>query len=1056
MSNYKYEDVEKLRKENMADYLVVHGTEIAAHFSGLIAAVDFPEIFPVVTEFMGVFSPLLNLFLKVMAESDERELNADNNLENKHCEIILSALLIAPLENMNKQDARALEVAFKENMRKIADILSSSFSSHTSYISPKRGKEHLLTLYTESYKKLIKDIPQLRLDGAETLAPKAFLWYNKLCREMQSKSRIFYLWYDGQKKEAISEQIDGIELPHSRVVPNSLMRHVPDNEYLNQDLLVLGDEECTISARPMQDKEEEWWRQLSAILKDGPMLLLASGGMGKTTFLSYLYHSIKDKTNKMFGGVIYMTLYSVINTTEKPSTDDMPFFNATESLIMKRISVSSGGETEAGGWLRLLTSQNGNQPILVLLDGLNELEAKGQTNPYAYTQIIREIKELANQTHFPGVRVIVTSRRESNKRAEDQNKSEKDNEKRGDIEYSRILNDDEEKLLFRIARLTGVSGNYLEKIHGDEMKELLSRPLYYRYFHNKYDEENLPRTKYQALREMYEVLCRQCQQNLNLSSKIQDITLLLRYYLPIVANNMVLNGNMGFNIIPYYDNAFLGEINCALMTVAGYALGKNQLKILINEAIPVLAKRENLLFNDGTGYQFVHQDFRDFLAALYYLDRIGLMLSNPDDIIWSPEEPGPIRGMDFAEFSSDIDSLIYSALDIDNLNEQNLIDYRNRFLLLGRKLKHAHILLEYAAIQLEDYYNKRKATIALLRNATQEIIYPIREYFINFPEKLNRFNEYQRRILDQIFIKSAELFRREREFCNARDSLSLVRNGLEANHARAKIDIEEAYSVPNAQDSDQKLLDALETLYFCACPESGSPYVFSSNLLARLLTSPQPDIKSRRSFREFLKHHNLESEAAQFEKSFWIYYRAIYQNDLEDGKWKNLRYTAEQLIRLLAENKIEVTILNSSVLHAEGLHRRCDRNECKVKAVTQGSSLPSVINTTLIEEILSNIRPYVAGSFIKYMDGLIAYNKNEIEKAIEYFSGSADTRAKMLLAYLKEDRDELMKVYQKSQWEAENGQGGRQPYENYNSFEYFERDIGRLYKELITRLGGGK
>ena len=68
-------------------------------------------------------------------------------------------------------------------------------------------------------------------------------------------------------------------------------------------------------------------------------------------------------------------------------------------------------------------------------------------------------------------------------------------------------------------------------------------------------------------------------------------------------------------------------------------------------------------------YYFVHQDYRDYLAAKYFLQRKDYMLANPDFAMWNDE--GVINSLSLNTYSSDIMNLLYQAVSFSSSDEAN-------------------------------------------------------------------------------------------------------------------------------------------------------------------------------------------------------------------------------------------------------------------------------------------------------------------------------------------------------------------------------------------------
>lgn len=194
--------------------------------------------------------------------------------------------------------------------------------------------------------------------------------------------------------------------------------HNEEFPYLEQHILFSNEEGTRLSAHPME-QSRGWWDKLSEQLGQAPVFLTGPGGMGKTTFLKFLYNSIrtsgKDDVEIPFSCAFLLSLDTLMRQENIHIAWDVPVLEcASESILLQRIDLLADSKKQTGGWKRVFEHSSRfpfDRPVLLLLDGFNEMRGlrTSQRNGL-YNRILQEIKALSNLQKFSNLRIIVTSR----------------------------------------------------------------------------------------------------------------------------------------------------------------------------------------------------------------------------------------------------------------------------------------------------------------------------------------------------------------------------------------------------------------------------------------------------------------------------------------------------------------------------------------------------------------------------------------------------------------------------------------------------------------------
>lgn len=809
---------------------------------------------------------------------------------------------------------------------------------------------------------------------------------------------------------------------------------------------------------------KSWWTQLKRQLDMGPLFLTGPGGIGKSAFLADLYQAIEEQPLECpFGCVFLLSLDSLFSNVEvKMDSDAAPFSNPNKSLLLSRIASKVEGSS-CRNWRAVLkwgTTEKLDKPVLLLLDGLNEMRSRKNDKGDVYQHIVTEITALANRKEFRNTRLIITTRIETTG-------------SKADIECREQLNDLPIEdyaggASFQTCILSGISQDLPESSSlNEEMRELLRRPMYYKHFQN----HPVPATRYGALKDMYGMLSKQSVENIaiNDSNRKQQRKCIFEVLLPVIAYHIWIGEK---NALSNSDKELME--GCTLWLIANRFNFSNKNDVLkfvrtvCAKAGELLKQQEQLLIIEGNQYIFSHQDYRDYLVAEYFLQRLeylrpvqGKYMTDDVDIkIW-------IDSLRLNTYSRDILKLVYQALPF----ETGYLGYFS----IGRELSYkditpACILWHTIAYQLSDL--KRVTGIAYqgdLQNDTLVILkplvcYALKEAALTGPrrhrEVLPELSSKLKFHLTEVLMKACELYRNNKEFETALKITKAAKYAYKnhprimssvINHNEAMIQLYDFMETGNTKN----LSTALKTLRKCAeGTTTNPPYRFSCTIYALMLISPHPKLRETSAYKSFKAM--LSKEKPLPVRAFWAYYDAIFDERKHGEDWQPRLYSLRQFLFLLAENKVEAILASGFEPSAiEDLVNEEAADNLEIRVPTPESPFPTVDSLRLIRSFLKKIEGFNEG-WMHYFNGLISYYiDKDKEKAHSEFnlacerSNFKDTRAALWLAYLNGDRMQLDQVFEEGREKA------RQTSENtkinsYHADAYYERDIESLYNALCS------
>lgn len=827
-----------------------------------------------------------------------------------------------------------------------------------------------------------------------------------------------------QDEKSISSQIDGATVPMTRSGAHMfLLARGVKGDYWAQNIefshTAMGDidavpDSChlqTLPARPCNENKDAWWSELAVRLSDAPIFLTAPGGMGKSAFLVYLYENI-NRLNPAcpFEGAFLLSLDLLMAQAACKLGSGNGIQDPDESILLRCIASCSENQSRCRSWKNILSGKTefiGNRPILLLLDGFSEMRARkvGQLN--RYSTIMEEIITLSNKNDYPNVRLIITSR--------------------ADIDRQVTEQKEELPSCFQHAVLGGISEVCeMPNILNEEMQMLLKRPMYYCHFKKSIDQNKMPTSQYEALREMYASLTKQSVINPRKPKRAEKNYYIMKYLLPVIAYHDWSDNSLTYDIIElcctelvswspmiqHYHESCVSELESLRPEIKWDYDGipHNIIRHFGRKATKItayLAKQEQILsYKDGT-YRFLHQDYRDYLVAQYFLQRMYFMEASPNSPIWNRQDF--LNSLRLNTYARDILLLIYQALSFSKVpKEGEPTAFVQKFHTTKEDLTAGLILWYTTAYQLADM----KTLVGVVYGGTNlnadtlKILEPLIRYVCKKPlnienqQPLSKLPEILKQHLIEILMKACEIYRRNGNYVKAREITqaanficpvksksnfnALMRSVIDHNDAVIDLcDFEK-------NNQCQLLKDALKKLQRCAL--SSSPYRYSASRLAMILVSPQPALAARMEYQKFVKKLVEKENAPPEAIAFRLYHQAIYDKRKEGESWLIKLYPLRQMLYLLADNKVQA-----------GSDALTDDDRC-VTVAKDRTPIPTRANLQLISKYLEKIKG-IEVSWKHYMQGLICYIiEGDIACACEAFKkvGNRDVRAQLWLAYLRQ------------------------------------------------------
>lgn len=938
------------------------------------------------------------------------------------------------------------------------------------FIQIVHNRDQLLSCYSRYFAEMREVLEREKILSSEHLRSvfhnievEAFQnWRQKFC-SMCANDSLLKEWLNQKQLLGTVSLASGVD--------DHLLRQQIRGDYWTQTI-TFGKISESVFARPNgsdPEDQENWWNELSRKLDAGPLFLSGPGGIGKSAFLVYLYQTIiKQPKGCPFGGVFLLSLDTMISGDQvEIEPDEAPFYTPDKSPLLTHLAKRVGDGSTCENWRTMLkwgTPETADKPILLLLDGLNEMRSRKLTKGDMYQHIISEIAALANRSTFRNVRLIVTSRIEFS-------------DSKADRECQEQLNDlpMEEYAggaVFQLCTLSGITVNLPKNISlSDEMQELLRRPMYYKHFHNR----SAPSTQYAALKDMYQTLSEQSIGNIatDFLYRKRLRKCVFEILLPIIAYHCWINRDSSKKALSKSYKEFVERCTLVLIAdrfefpTANHAV--DFAKAVCREANDLLKQQEQILTVDNGQYIFYHQDYRDYLVAEYFIQRLTYLRGNHEldsyiDIsTW-------VESLRLNMYGQDILKLIYQAIPF----QTNYVGYfSGEQNLSSEDITPACILWYTVIYQLSDLKSLVGAAYAGdLQEDTLFLLRPLVDYVLEETALANisrRQNcdgvlptlSYKLKFhLTEVLMKACELYRYKKDYSQVinitRAAKYVYKNHPQTMASAINHNIAMAHLYNFMESGDKKnLYTALKMLYKCAKGTvSVPPYRFSCNVFALLLVSPHPKLEKEQAYKKFVR--TLPKDKASWAHALWAYYDAIFDVRKEGEDWLLRLYSVRQFLFLLAENKVEAILrcgFNSNTL--QNLAQQEALGNISFCKPSSGHPIPTTGNLHLIKAFLKKISRFER-SWIHYLNGLVCYFVDvDTKKARLEFKQACDedARAALWLAYLDRDRKRLRQIYETEQANAEKkSRKADTKVNSYHAGRYFERDFGGLYRALCNCL----
>lgn len=908
---------------------------------------------------------------------------------------------------------------------------------------------------------------------------------------------------DANMLEGISRQIDQPWKPQRYYGGDAVIfrKMVSDKHYVSETIL-FDDNDSTptvMKVRPdvltasdygatfeNSNRISDWWNVLAEHL-ESPLFLFGPGGVGKSAFLAYLYDTIAESAENLtpFSGVFLLSLESLaLLDLSQYDNGGIPFADPDRSLLLSRIASRSGCSTDCKQWKASLKTGHGlwtDKPILLLLDGLNELR-QSNSSSQLYRQILQEISTLSQYRY---VRIIITSR------VEDRIPSTGNPFQMSRTLSAQLQDFRSASLDVHVAKLMGIEPDIIKKLLSDylidensELALMLQRPLYYNYIiSQKYHAEFL-NSRYSLLQGMYNQIYN--QSILNSENDDQRIfrTYVYKVFLPIFAH-VIQRGNL------IYDIAF--EKSCAIavhqisLNITGDLFQiytpDDKTKFVTSKLKKIRsfleAQEQILTIDNGQYVSFSHQDYRDFLAALFFIQRLDYIQKRIDTPVMKSDESLQLDTLRLNTYTFDVLRLIYDGLSFST----NFVEHFS----IGNNHPIAwESLMWYTTIyQLSDLRILSQISYTPHRNLTQDTLDLLSPFCQVVDEELrvspsdNKFfhlkpTTFMVQSVIEILMKTCELYRNSSDYTSALHLTSVAQNfcmqlrkiqdsegqrganlmQCVVNYNIARIRLSQFTKTSNPE----YLYSALQDLYDGT---KGTPSRFSCNALALMIVSPQPILAITPQYQAFINRHHLTVVSA-----FWMYYNGLFDKRKEREDWLPRKYCFRQLLFLLAENKVTVVPQsNWDPVRAvkESLFKEQPASiggppPFPIVTGNADNPIPGVENLRLIQSIVNEIW-HMEYPFKHYLAGLVEaelyhnISKADAEMRAAYMeSDQKDLKAKLWLDYFQGNLDKMDHTFQEMQKQAESAKNKPPEMSGYNLYAYFDRDNKQLYQKLRERL----
>lgn len=750
-----------------------------------------------------------------------------------------------------------------------------------------------------------------------------------------------------------------------------------NNCYFEQTITQIDNNKnkLTIGSATTPDSESE----ISDYLKINKRILISGdGGFGKTVFLKRIIQKFYGYTT-YFSNVIYIPLSTVF---QKGVLSNTIFNQINDTYLFSAYSKNLGSNfTEEQFKFLIQTAQKKNfLPPLFIFDGLNEVTSN------IYPIIVQEIA--AFSILATNATIIVTTR--------GGNPVSNDYIPNGmgfnNYSISGTPQEISEKLLKKIAS-TGNSGNLI--------KELVNNPLYYSLLKKLYSAENInknlmPKSKYMILQESY---INYAKKHTNIfsgrtSQDLYALSFVYFYLLPLLAYNVkeysfsdksifsLIETSIKQISIPY---SLANKVFHSIESLANRTNNTYLFEPLDSRYVFAILISENWLNCIGNNrYSFNHQDWHDYLRALYISQCQTILIDNYED-----DEISSQINIDFKVLPS-------SAMEFYGerfgLNDQDITPVKNQSIItnnlraLFNKLPSKNIsvsdmkigFLKYVelAYHLSEYKQNLLTSDYKLffADILDKVIISIADLYDNYGENIKNYfyDNFCIEAQNDVYTILTNILVKRMEICRVNESFDyglklsnialLFSQSLQVLHQKSKLLIFMAQKDFKNKTSDkirakETLKSGIELLTLC-----GKSYVFSKNLLALTYSFPAPWL--------------FEQDLATIDycKSFIYYYSAAFDDPQISHDDRN--YSLRQMIHLIFDGYVS---FQDKTLDLKSFKLR---NDCNVIC---GCGECDAYGYQLIVQILKMFGETNYKPMINFYRGIIELNNGNIETAKKFF-----------------------------------------------------------------------
>lgn len=714
--------------------------------------------------------------------------------------------------------------------------------------------------------------------------------------------------------------------------------------------------------------------------------ITGEGGLGKTTFLEGLISNSYFKAE--FKNVYLISLAGLAAAAKvAPITTG---FNGNRFETRDSSYIGRELYSRASFDVRSFFIEDG-APYLLLLDGLNELYENSDSD--RVDEILNEIKYLSEATP---ICIVLTSR---------------------------TIDDDFLGIHSFGFIKTTITGTPEEKIkaveskgYSQEITELIKIPMYFIMFEKLKRTGNLSREtiKYSLLEHTWGQLFSQSTFAENDAKKA-----LYYCFAPELAQYMV-NNRTGLEIsaesAAYFFDSVPKSVFRPLLSANGCST--TRVDALKGAELVRMMQAENIV-SSGDTVKFIHQDWREFLAAFSLKNKFDLIVKYYKNSGYEATDM-PLLNLNVPNTVTEM-FLEAMGIKVDIAERCNGILSKLEELDPSDRIKSTadekDIVFVEVLCQLTECIpaNTKNGDYAKIYTEIQDFLRELIDnvFFSTVLSKSQIHSERTSQLFVNIIIKQSEMLRNRAMYQSALEYIKYGKDivdcdSMKLRNQEGKVYMYYAQScyrgepIKPGEELDLAVADAFIKGMEIIRGNAAKHNNMSSNLLAMIESTPAP----------FIRHNHLAK--IDYVKAFWTYFDVMNGNH----SGKELVYSLRQCAALLIKGYVEVNEESKSLQSIKNRTNRlpptdigCFKDEasefrnCVTLACDQNGiprfNLEKLNNSTLLlaESLLEKIRYETTDPYVSFLIGCVELAKGNKEAAKFYLLKSGNAQAKIILHY---------------------------------------------------------